>query len=192
MAELLKINDEIRKKLNTPFPKEAVKPHDNKPYLTTIKAIYITERLNDVFGIGRWTLKHEVVERTTDYVVVSGQIILTDYEVVTPIQYGGHKTTGKGTEIADGYKSAVTDCISKCASYLEIGIDVFKGQPNKPKVDDSFITKAQIKTLTDIINKKKIEEGKFFEYMEVDSVDTIYSTDYTKAKMVVDGAKGTV
>ncbi|KKM60136.1 hypothetical protein LCGC14_1544950, partial [marine sediment metagenome] len=63
------------------------------------------------------------------YVSVSGQIQIGEpFNFMTPIQYGGHKKTGKNTEPADGYKSAVTDCQSKCASYLEIGIDVFKGK----------------------------------------------------------------
>jgi len=51
-----------------------------------------------------------------------------DYEVYVTPQYGGHKTEGKNTEIADGYKSAVTDSLSKIASYLEVGLEMFKGK----------------------------------------------------------------
>lgn len=127
------ISKEIREKLREPFPDEAVKQHPTKTFLSTIKAIYIVERLNNVFGIGGWGFDHEIVSDEPDYVVVCGAISIIDSEtqkvkMQTLFQYGGHKKKDVNTEPADGYKSAVTDCLSKCASYLEIGIDVFKGK----------------------------------------------------------------
>ncbi len=127
-----KITQEIRKQLRAPFPPEAITPHPTKTYLSTIKAAYVMERLNDVFGICGWTIEHTIVSDDTDYVVVVGCIYLPEFELRTPDQYGGHGKTGKGTEPADGYKSAVTDLMSKSASYLEIGIDVFKGRNGTP------------------------------------------------------------
>ena len=35
--------------IKKPLPPEAVKPHPTKTYLSSIKAIYVTERLNEVF-----------------------------------------------------------------------------------------------------------------------------------------------
>jgi len=129
-----KISQEIRDRLRAPFPKEAISQHPTKTFLSTIKAIYIVERLNDIFGIGGWTLVHEIVSDEPEYVSVRGKIVIGEpYNISTPEQYGGHNKTGKNTEPADGYKSAVTDCQSKCASYLEIGIDVFKGLKDAPK-----------------------------------------------------------
>ena len=128
------ITKEIRDKLRAPLPDEAIKQHPTKSFLSTIKAIYIVERLNDVFGIGGWNQEHEIISDTEDYVSVKGRILYVGGDGdfwKTPYQYGGHKKTGKNTEPADGYKSAVTDCMSKCASYLEIGIDVFKGLHGK-------------------------------------------------------------
>ena len=127
---------EKRGKLREPMPPEAIQQHPTKTFLSTIKAIYITERLNDVFGICGWDFEHEIISDEPDYVTIRGRIIILDSGEAalypkTPFQYGGHKKTGKNTEPADGYKSAVTDCISKCASYLEIGIDVFKGLHGK-------------------------------------------------------------
>lgn len=127
------ITEDMRTKLREGFPDEAYKPHPTKTFLTTLKAMYITERLNDVFGVGRWHIATEVAERTDDYILVKGIFYCKDYDVSQIEQYGGHNTTGKNTEIADGYKSAVTDCTSKIASYLEIGIDMFKGKINPPK-----------------------------------------------------------
>jgi len=130
--ELKPITGEMRAKLNAPFASEAMAKHPTKKFLTTIKAIYITERLNDVFGVGRWNIVTTIVKETGGYVLMSGELKVLDYDVVVPVQYGGHKTTGTNTEFADGYKSAVTDCLSKCASYLEVGLEVFKGQVSPP------------------------------------------------------------
>ena len=71
----MEITDEVRKELRKPFPKEAISQHPTKTFLSTIKAIYVTERLNDVFGIGGWTLDHEVVSDTEDYVTVKGRLL---------------------------------------------------------------------------------------------------------------------
>lgn len=122
---------EMRAKLNAPFPEEAYKKHDSKSFLTTLKAMYIVERLNDVFGIGRWTIDNQVVIKDDGkYVLMSGQLTIIDYDCHIPMQYGGHATSGTNKEPADGYKSAVTDILSKSASYLEIGIEMFKGEIN--------------------------------------------------------------
>jgi len=203
MSELKKITDEIRDKLREPFPPECITQHPTKPYLSTIKAIYIAERLNDVFGVGGWNLESEVVERTEDYILVGGHIVLKDYDVVTQYQYGGHKTTGKNTEIADGYKSAITDCISKCASYLEVGIDVFKGNkaPKKdksPKKDTSgLITDDQFLHIDQIIFDKGIETKEFLSYLstgtnlDIKKVHDIPAEHYKFAVDLLNKAHGT-
>lgn len=139
MKERQLISKEMRSQLRAPFPDEAYSSHPTKTFLTVLKAMYVTERLNDVFGIGRWTVETEIIERTEDYVLVQSEFHSLDYDIVVPKQFGGHKTTGKNTEIADGYKSAMTDSISKIASYLEVGIDMFKGKitlEDRPKKND--------------------------------------------------------
>jgi len=133
MENKTKITEEMRVLLRKKFPDKAYSQHPTKKFLTTLKAMYITERLNDVFGVGRWSIDHKVIERTADYVLIQGSFISLDFEVIIPSQYGGHNTSGTNTEIADGYKSAITDCISKISSYLEIGIDMFKGEINTYK-----------------------------------------------------------
>jgi len=128
------ISEKTREKLRASFPPEAYQEHSQKSFLTVLKAMYVVERLNDVFGIGRWNLEHEIVNSENGYILMRGQLKLLDYPDITiPAQYGGHRTGGTGTEMADGYKSAITDCITKSASYLEIGIDVFKGLIKPPK-----------------------------------------------------------
>ena len=160
MSETNKINNTMREELRKEFPTEAYSKHPTKTFLTTLKAMYVTERLNDVFGVGRWTIDHEVIERTTDYVLIQGEFKSLDYEVSVPKQYGGHKTTGTNTEIADGFKSAITDCISKIASYLEIGIDMFKGKiiiDGQAQKSQSQSSPSPTKWLNQFIDKKETE-----------------------------------
>ena len=170
-----KITENMRIRLRGGFPDEAYKAHPTKTFLTTLKAMYITERLNDVFGVGRWSVTHEVVERTADYILIRGEFRALDFEVITPSQYGGHKTSGNNTEIADGYKSAVTDCISKIASYLEIGIDMFKGKINIPKGGGNTYKKPDTKTITKTLTQPEVENkwnGKIYsnKFVYIDNV----------------------
>ena len=183
------ITEEIRDKLRAPLPDEAIKQHPTKSFLSTIKAIYIVERLNDVFGIGGWDQEHEIISDTEDYVAVRGRILYDEhghpddgFRGKTPFQYGGHKKTGKNTEPADGYKSAVTDCMSKCASYLEIGIDVFKGlhgkKPPAPKKKPKAPPKENLKIPTpEPITRP--QQNKLFAMMTDPAYD--YKRDEAKA-----------
>lgn len=165
------ISQEMRIELRKDFPKEAYKKHPTKTFLTTLKAMYVTERLNDVFGIGRWTIEIEIVERTTGYVLVQGEFKSMDFQVIVPKQFGGHVTVGKNTEVADGFKSAVTDCQSKIASYLEIGIEMFKGlvvvgaNPNRAPVVATTTSKPttgkkSTVTITKEVSNKPTKEEK--------------------------------
>jgi len=130
-----------RAKLSAPMPDGAIKPHPTKTFLSTIKAIFIVERLNDVFGIMGWELEHYIQGENPEYVTVGARIYIREFDLYTSFQYGGHTLVGKNTEPADGYKSSVTDALSKCASLLEIGIQVFKGVP-KSKVANTSVKVA--------------------------------------------------
>ena len=117
-----KITNEIREQLRKPLPLEAVSPHPSKPYLSTIKAIYVVERLNDVFGVGGWSTKSTIIETTDKWVVVQTTLTIPQFGI-TLEAFGGNDNSDRG----DAYKGAQTDCLTKMGSWLEIGIDVFKG-----------------------------------------------------------------
>ena len=127
-GQLKRIGDKELVALREPFPDEAIDEMDFGAHLTTIKAMYVVERLNKVFGVGRWIHHHTIISTDKKQVIAKGRLELLDYDVVIPEQYGGSKGEG-----ADAYKGAVTNSLSKCASYLEIGIDVFKGKRKKNK-----------------------------------------------------------
>ena len=130
------IDDKMRKKLREPLPSEAVSPHPTKAYLSSIKSIYVAERINEVFGTGSWTLKGEVVERVdyqrsnkdkklvdVRFVVVKGVLEIPEHGFYGE-SYGGNDNE----DLGDAYKGALTDAFTKIAAQqLEIGIDVFKG-----------------------------------------------------------------
>lgn len=129
MIQVKKITKEIEAKLKQPLPKEAVKPHPTKSYLSSIKAIYVVERLNEVFGIGSWSLKSEIIDNKTSMIVVRSTLNIPEYGISLE-SFGGNDNGGensKNFDLGDAYKGACTDALTKICSYLEIGIDVFKG-----------------------------------------------------------------
>lgn len=106
-----------------PLPAEAVSPHPTKKFLSTIKSIYVTERLNEVFGTGAWRIETEIVEKQERMVVVKLKFSIPDYGIYYEC-YGGNDNS----DLGDAYKGATTDAITKVASWLGIGSDVFKGK----------------------------------------------------------------
>jgi hypothetical protein len=109
--------------LNKPLPAEAVTPHPTKMFLSSIKSIYVTERLNEVFGVGRWRIKSEIIENTDKMIVVKAFFSVPEYGIEYEC-YGGNDNPDRG----DAYKGATTDAITKIGSWLGIGADVFKGK----------------------------------------------------------------
>jgi hypothetical protein len=129
--------------IKKPLPAEAVKPHPTKQGMSTIKAIYVTERLNDVFGIGKWTIKTDLLSVAADgglftirsYTTSNGKERTEYFAVAKTVleipDYGIHYECIAGAsndDMGDAAKGATTDAITKICSYLGIGIDVFKGQ----------------------------------------------------------------
>jgi len=132
--EIKKLTPEMIDMLRKPLPAAAISKHPTKTYLSSIKGVYVTERLNDVFGIGGWKAKSELVEKVGGMVVVKVYFSVPEYGIELE-SYGGNDNGGansKNFDLGDAYKGAVTDAMTKIGSWLEIGIDVFKGQPNKP------------------------------------------------------------
>ena len=139
MKQLSKEQLDLIKK---PLPREAVTQHPTKQNLSTIKAIYVTERLNDVFGVGKWKVKTDGVwddrtpmisEKTrttqagrerTEYTA----ILKTIFEVPEYDIYYECVASSTNDDMGDACKGATTDAITKICSYIGIGIDVFKGK----------------------------------------------------------------
>jgi hypothetical protein len=146
--ELKEITEEMRNALRKPLPKAALKQHGSKTYLSSINPMYVVERLNDVFGVGAFRTKYTMQhynEKSGD-VVLHGTFEIPEYGVYFE-QYGGNNNGGansKGFDPGDAFKGAATDFLTKVASYLEIGIDIFKGQQNH-NTPDKPVAKPQAK-----------------------------------------------
>lgn len=166
-----KVTKEMREALRMPLPVGAVTKHPTKTFLSSIKAIYVTERLNDVFGVGSWQIKvNHITTTEKSMVVVKVEFSIPEYGIYFEC-YGGNDNGGENSrnfDLGDAYKGATTDALTKIGSYLEIGIDVFKGLGNtapapqqQPKkwlnITDSngSDTKEWLNVIT-AINEKKI------------------------------------
>lgn len=155
----MKTTEQLKKELSAPLPAMAISQHPTKTYLSSIKAIYVTERLNDVFGIGKWqTRVEEVVRGDKGMVVVKVTLTIPDYNIYYE-SYGGNDNGGensKNFDLGDAYKGATTDALTKIGSFLEIGIDVFKGKvKSEPTADLPWLSDKQFAEM-----KKAISEGK--------------------------------
>jgi hypothetical protein len=134
----MNIEKEKREELRKPLPKESIKPHPTKGYLSTIKAIYVTERLSDVFGVNGWHISTDLLNWFEKVKKNSKGIEYTEYTAIakttiTVPEYGIKHECIAGSsneDLGDAAKGATTDAITKIGSYLEIGIDVFKGLGN--------------------------------------------------------------
>lgn len=123
MCEMKSITKEQQDMLSRPLPAEAVSPHPSKKFLSTIKSIYVTERINEVFGVGKWRTETEVIDKEGKMVVVKLKFSVPDYGIYYEC-YGGNDNA----DLGDAYKGATTDALTKVASWMGIGAEVFKNK----------------------------------------------------------------
>lgn len=138
----------ITSELKAPLPCEAIKPHPTKSFLSTINPIYVIERLNEVFGLDGWHFTSEVLKEKDKWVVVKGTLHFTVGDHFHKIeQYGGNDNP----DLGDAYKGAATDALTKCASYIGIGADVWKSKSNeKPQDQEWKKIKEQCELMTTV------------------------------------------
>lgn len=124
--ETKKLTAEQIAMLQEPLPAKALKQHPTKAFLTTINSIYVTERLNDVFGVGSWQIRPEIIEAHDKMIVVKTTLTIPEYGIYYEC-YGGNDNPDRG----DAYKGAVTDAITKIGSWMGIGAEVWKNEVGK-------------------------------------------------------------
>lgn len=130
--EKKQITEGMKQALSRALPAEAIKPHLTKNYLSTINAIYVSERLNEVFGVGEWQTKVEYVNEKankTTMVVVKLTFDIPAYGIHYEC-FGGNDNADFG----DAYKGATTDALTKIGSWLGIGAHVWKNDPTGSKM----------------------------------------------------------
>lgn len=190
MCERKQLTQEQIDLLNKPLPPEALKQHPSKTFLTTINPIYVTERMNQVFGVGAW--QTHVEEVTT---AQSGKNVMvvtkTSFEVE---EYGIHLEAYGGNDnadLGDAYKGSMTDAITKIGSYLGIGAHVWKNQgtpngkplPQQPAKPQKPLRERIINYLNKMPDK---ERNDYLTYFQIGSIDAI---DDKKAQEIADFEK---
>lgn len=124
--ETKRVTEDMRQQLCKPLPPEAVTPHPTKKYLSSIKSIYVTERLNEVFGVGSWKVKTEVIDNSSKMIVCKVTFSIPEYGIEYEC-FGGNDNA----DLGDAYKGATTDALTKIASWMGIGGEVFRGEAGK-------------------------------------------------------------
>lgn len=132
------IPEEVINQLKQPLPADAISANSDpkKKGLSSIKSIYIVERLNQVFGLGQWFQSAKFVEKVAkpegsgkgDSVVLKSILVVPKYGIYFEA-YGGNDNYDPG----DAYKGACTDALTKMAGFMYVGMDVFKGHPETSK-----------------------------------------------------------
>lgn len=147
MAEIVnaQLNQEkaLYEQLSAPFPLDAMSADTSRGFaLTSIKAQYVVERLNTVLGIGGWRLSgtYEVTKDSSGNevgVLFHGELSARIGQRTHTIPTVGYSESKRNK--GDQYKGAKTDALSKAASYLGVGNEVFKGlvDPADLQVGDS-------------------------------------------------------
>lgn len=162
--EVKTITAEMLEKLTHPLPTEAVTPHPTKKFLSSIKSIYVTTRLNEVFGTGAWKVETNFIDKDNKMVVVKVKFSIPSYGIEYEC-FGGNDNP----DLGDAYKGATTDALTKIASWLGIGAEVFRGeagktpvkaqQPPKPAKKeltmDKIMDEAFLKKLVDWLHKNR-------------------------------------
>jgi hypothetical protein len=105
--------------------------------LSTIKGIFVTERLNQVFGVGAWVVKTDLSSPiTTVHTTTNAGRERIEYTAVAKTIFAvpAHDiyyeciASSTNSDPGDAAKGATTDAITKIASWIGIGIDVYKGK----------------------------------------------------------------
>lgn len=120
--------------IKKPLPPAAIKPHPTKSYLSTIKAIFVTERLNDVFGHGKWQIRTELISSTAGKSLKGKDEFTSLVKTIFEVRdYGIYYECIAGStndDEGDSAKGGITDSITKICSWIGIGASVFKGEYN--------------------------------------------------------------
>lgn len=178
-----KLTDEQKALLKKALPPEASKPHPTKSYLSSIKAIYVVERFNEVFDIGGWLIENVVVKEDGKWVVVKSTFRAEEYGIVIPDIFGGNDNA----DLGDAYKGACTDALTKIGSYLGVGMDIFKGLTETKPVtsyNHNKIEKEGKPLISNASFKKAIERIEAGEKGIVEKVLETYSLEATQEKLL--------
>lgn len=198
----LPLPPEIIAQLTAPIPPQATKEVKlGKREYTAIKAYYIIERLNSIFGEHGWSHTCEVIFCDSQEAAVKGKLILWDYGVVVE-EMGGHSDKDVGNRV----KGAKTSSLSKCTSVLGMGREIYaqsysgkqpppppqRTQPTKPKPKKPKFNVGSEKNLDKAIEKVKKDNGEIKWYGRDKNILYCNQYQYHLSPEMVELAKATL
>ena len=147
--------DEVYNKLTADFPLEAMQADKSRGFaLTSVKAQYVIERLNETFGFMNWTFGGEYKE-VDGGIIFMGTLVVSVNGKQNRHFAPGYASTGPKKLLGDVYKSAHTDSLSKCASKFGVANAVFKGLVDANNLGGSTSTKKASKPAPFNTRRKK-------------------------------------
>jgi hypothetical protein len=165
--------------LSVPLPREAVKPHPTKTGMSTISVIYVTERLNQVFGVGAWCLTVGTVPGitpiiTTEKTSKAGRSY-TEYTAILKTVFTVpslgiiYESIASSTneDIGDACKGAKTDALTEIAGkFLGIGSHVWRNDQNPvdPRIAKWSKELAKISTIDELKEYYDEHQGRGKEF----------------------------
>lgn len=138
----VELPDEIQKILTRTLPAEAIGKHPRIEGLSSINPAFVVERLIEAFGNGGWEDSVAIVDRDSRMETWNAGkpnekqvkiFIATVHLTFTVEKYGLHKENFGGcdnVDLGDALKGARTDALTKIASELGVGLEVYKSGRN--------------------------------------------------------------
>lgn len=138
------ISKETYTKLTAEFPPEALSVDDSRGFaLTSVRAQWIVERLNEVLGVDGWQFTGKYEPQSDGGVLYFGQLtIVGDEGKWHTVEGVGFAASKKN--LGDTYKGARTDALSKAASLIGVANSVFKGMVKPPEKSDARKTSSTV------------------------------------------------
>jgi len=113
--------------LEEEFPESVIKvlPKAGRK-LSYVPVAEVITRLNRVLGVGGWSYHTVNLSRDSEnpsWVIAEVEIQASvDDETTMRTGVGGYDTASRGMDVADGYKSAVSEALKKAAQSLGVGL----------------------------------------------------------------------
>lgn len=148
----MQLDEKQLKRLGEKLPDSAVKQHPSKTYLSVIDPMAVIDRLNEVFGVGQWNTACEAISFVGKFAVVKVTFTVPAHGIHLE-QFGGNDNT----DVGDAYKGAATDALTKIASYLGIGAEIYKGKGNVSKAEP--ISQKDIETAKTALELATTKDG---------------------------------
>jgi len=127
-ASNLRLTDDEIAKLRAPFADSQVRGGaKGKETLLYISHIHLSDRLNEVIGIGQWVMirRSERVDTNAGMVYVDCAMLIRGTLVAEAIGAGKYRANNAMTDFSDAIESAMSDALQRLCKRLSIGSQVW-------------------------------------------------------------------